>query len=363
MAVRQAIAPLAGGGGEFGRFRPGRLHRRGSQPRVGRQPAVDEALDPAVERRIVERMHGQMHATLLGARQFQALGGFHGPDLFHLQGDLGMKLEAEGVVAVAKGLDRVGLVGRQKLAARRDPHALAVPLVDLHRRFDPFAAGFGRLDVDVANLDLALGMRAYPAAGGAGQQLGAEAKAEEWHARLDHLGNPVQLALDAGQRAAIVGRHRTAENHHAGIVGHVFRQVAAEVGAEAVELVTALLEEGADPTGPRMLLVHDDRYPFGGNLFGLFSQYRHGFARYASVVATTRRTNGGETKWRASSTSTSTAPAPGRISPFTPSSRWRPSSARKSPGSPSWSAACSMPSTRPSTTAAPSPTRASRPTC
>ena len=32
---------------------------------VGRQPAVEKAVDPAVERRIVERMHGKVHAALL----------------------------------------------------------------------------------------------------------------------------------------------------------------------------------------------------------------------------------------------------------------------------------------------------------
>src|SRR6185436_14487563 len=129
------------------------------------------------------------------------------------------------------------------------------------------------------------------------QQLGAEAEAEEGHARLDHLGDPLELALDAGERAAVVGRHRSAEDHHAGIVRHVFGQVAAEIGAEAMELVAARLEQGADPAGPRMLLVHDDRNLVGGDLargyfLGLFSRYRHGFARYALVVATTRLTEG-----------------------------------------------------------------------
>src|SRR5882757_3504510 len=354
--MRRAIASLRDGGGPCGRFGLGRLHRRGSKSRVGRQPAVEKAVDPAVERRVVERMHGEVHAALLGAGKFQTLGGFHRPDLFHLESDLGMELEAEGILAVPKGLDGIGLVGRQQLTALGDPHALAMPLVDLHRRLEPFAAGSRRLDVDIAHLDLAVGMRTDPAAGGPGQQLGAQAEAEEGDAGLDDLGNPVELALDAGQGAAIVGRHRAAEDHHAGIVRHVFGQVAAEIGTKAMELVTALFEEGADPTGSRMLLVHDDCYLLGGNLFGLVSRYRHGFARYAWVMATTRRTDGGETKWRASSTSTSIAPVPGRTSPSTPSSRSRPRPARKLRGSPSWSAACSTPSTRRSTMAVPSPT-------
>src|SRR5262249_3326193 len=189
------------------------------------------------------------------------------------------------------------------------------------------------------------------------QQLRAKAKAEIGNAHRDHLGDPVQLAFDSVERAAIVGRHRPAEDHHAGIVRHVLGQLAAEVGAQVMELVTAPLEEGADPAGSRMLLVHDDRDLRGVTLFGLLSRYRHGFARYARVMATTRRTPGGETKWRASSTSTSTVPAPGPTLPSTPCSRWRPNWAPTSPGSPSWSVACSTPSTRPSTTTAPGPIR------
>src|SRR6185437_16764987 len=154
---------------------------------------------------------------------------------------------------------------------------------------------------------------------------------------LDHLRYPVQLALDAGQRAAVVGRHRTAENHHAGIVRHVFGQVTAEIGAKSAQRVAALLEEGADPTGSRMLLMDND-----GNILGLFSRGRHGFAKYAPLVATTRPIDGKGTIWRAFSTSISTVPVLGLTWPFTPSGRLQPRSARRSPGSRSWSAACSI---------------------
>ena len=37
----------------------------------------------------------------------------------------------------------------------------------------------------------------------------------------------IEFALDAGERAAVVGRHRAAEDHHAGIVRHVLGQLAA----------------------------------------------------------------------------------------------------------------------------------------
>src|ERR1700687_2451693 len=100
MAMRRAIAPLRGGGGQFGRICLGGLRRHGSAPRVGRQPAIKKAVDPAVERRIVERVHGEMHAALLGARHLQSLGSRERPDLLHLQSDLGMELETESVLAM-----------------------------------------------------------------------------------------------------------------------------------------------------------------------------------------------------------------------------------------------------------------------
>src|SRR6185312_5258043 len=103
-------------------------------------------------------MHAEMHAALLDARQLEALDGPAGerPDALHLERDLGMELEAEGVVAAAKALHRIGVVGRQQLAARRQLHALAMPLIHFHRPREPRAARLGRLDVDITDLDLAL---------------------------------------------------------------------------------------------------------------------------------------------------------------------------------------------------------------
>src|SRR5688500_5448213 len=73
---------------------------------VGRQPAVEEAVDPAVDWRIVEGVHAEMDAALLDAGLFQALR-IERPDLLHLQRHLGMELEAEGVGAATEALHRV----------------------------------------------------------------------------------------------------------------------------------------------------------------------------------------------------------------------------------------------------------------
>src|SRR5690349_16683065 len=112
-------------------------------------------------------MHAEMHAALLRARHPEALGSRGGerPDALHLERDLGMELEAERVLAAAKALHRIGVVGRQQLAARGQLHALAMPLIHFHRPRKPRAAGFGRLDADVADLDLSLRMRPDLAAG------------------------------------------------------------------------------------------------------------------------------------------------------------------------------------------------------
>src|SRR5262249_1061406 len=102
------------------------------QPRVGRQPAVEEALDPAIQWRIVQGRHGQEHPAPLAAGKLQSLRRFQSPDMLHLERDLGMELEAEGVRPVAERLHRKRVVGGEKLAAARQLHAFSMPLVDLH---------------------------------------------------------------------------------------------------------------------------------------------------------------------------------------------------------------------------------------
>src|SRR5882762_10706929 len=68
---------------------------------VSRQPAIEEAVDPAVDWRVVEGVHAEMHAALLDAGLLQALR-IERPDLLHLQRHLGVELEAEGVGSAAE---------------------------------------------------------------------------------------------------------------------------------------------------------------------------------------------------------------------------------------------------------------------
>src|SRR6185503_15759533 len=88
-------------------------------PTVGRQPPVEEAVDPAVDWRVIERMHAEMDAALLRARHLEALSGRERPHALHLERDLGMELQAEGVLAAAEALNRINVVGREQLAAGR----------------------------------------------------------------------------------------------------------------------------------------------------------------------------------------------------------------------------------------------------
>ncbi len=88
---------------------------------VGRQPAIEEAVDPAVEWRIVEGVHGEVHAALLDAGHcFRRSEAFSVQISFISRRHFGMELEAEGVGAAAEALHRIGVVGGQQLAAIGD---------------------------------------------------------------------------------------------------------------------------------------------------------------------------------------------------------------------------------------------------
>src|SRR5215831_12029436 len=154
------------------------------EPRVRRQPAVEKTFDPAVQRRVVKGMHRQMHAALLGTGKFQSLRRFQRPDVLHLERDLRMELEAEGVGAAAESLHREDVVGRQQLAAVGKPHAFAMPLIDLHRRLDPVTAHGGGLDVDIAHFGFAFRMGRDAAARRTRQELSAQTETEIGNACL-----------------------------------------------------------------------------------------------------------------------------------------------------------------------------------
>ena len=100
-------------------------------------------------------------------------------------------------------------------------------------------------------------MRKDAAAELARAHLRAEADAEERLFGLERHCDPVDLAAD--EIVLVVGAHRAAENHHAGVVAHGRRQRIVIARTAHIERMAELLERAADTARRGMLLVQDDK--------------------------------------------------------------------------------------------------------
>ena len=89
------------------------------------------------------------------------------------------------------------------------------------------------------------------------QHLRAEADAEERPVLLERNLQPVGLAAD--ELVLVVGAHRPAEHHRAGMVVQRFRQGVAQRRAADVEVEAALRGAVADASGARILLMQHDQ--------------------------------------------------------------------------------------------------------
>jgi len=179
-----------------------------------------------------------------------------------------MELDA---VDARGGPDRLGReipAGGEAFRACRAVEAVAMPLID---RAGPGEAGGLRMGVPglgdrkrvIADLGPALAVGVDARAHLLGQHLGAEADAEERRILLQAGADPVDLGLDEIVR--VVGAHRAAEDHGAGMVAHRLRQRVAEARLADVEGVAAGLQQAADAAGGRMLLMeHDEDRLAGG---------------------------------------------------------------------------------------------------
>ncbi len=168
-----------------------------------------------------------------------------------------MKLQRIGA-AVAERLHLEQVALGQQLGARRQVEALAVPLIDLFRPgIDDGKTRIGRPDRVIADLGMTLRMRENLAAQRPGAHLRAEADAEERLVLLERNRDPVDLAAD--EIVGVVGAHRPAENHRAGMLRQARRQRIAEPRPAHVELVAELRQGTADTARRGMLLVQDDQ--------------------------------------------------------------------------------------------------------
>ena len=100
-------------------------------------------------------------------------------------------------------------------------------------------------------------MEIHPAAELSDQKLRAEANPEEGLLLRERHRQPIDLAAD--EVFPVVGAHRAAEQHGAGMVRHRFGQRLAQARAANVERVAAVFQRLADAAGRRMLLVQDDQ--------------------------------------------------------------------------------------------------------
>ena len=89
------------------------------------------------------------------------------------------------------------------------------------------------------------------------QKLRAEADPEEGLLFRERHSEPIDLAAD--EVFPVVGAHRAAEQHGAGVVRHRLGQRLAQARAANVERVAAAFQRLADAAGRRMLLVQDDQ--------------------------------------------------------------------------------------------------------
>jgi hypothetical protein len=103
----------------------GQHHRRRE-----RKPAVDESLEPGALDHVMDSASVEMCLTRLCAGLIRA--AMRGPAAHHLEGDVGMELQAEGVAA-SVSLHRKIIAGGEQFGAARQLEPFAMPVLDLRR--------------------------------------------------------------------------------------------------------------------------------------------------------------------------------------------------------------------------------------
>src|ERR1700674_72267 len=169
---------------------------------------------------------------------------------------LRMELHAKCRRAVLKRLMLEGVAGGEELRPGGEPEALAVPLVDVARPVEQYGAFLGGAQRVVADLDETPGMKLHRRAERAGENLRAQANAEERLLLGERHRAPLDLAADVV--VGIVGDHRPAEPDDAGVMFQRVGQRLAQRRPALVERESAPQQRLADPAGGRMLLMKND---------------------------------------------------------------------------------------------------------
>ena len=220
-------------------------------------PARDEILEPRTLRGVVHRATFEVKVTRLRARLIHADASARGPAMHHGVGDIGMKLEAERV-AVLIGLHRKVIALGKQLGAIRQFKSFAMPVVDPLRPVrEQRTPRCRRTDRIVADLHPPFTMRRDLGAQLFGKHLRAQADAEERPLLTQGNLDPVDLA--AHIVVGIIGAHRAAEDHRAGVLLQRVRQGIAEPRTADVEGMAERPQRVADPSRRRRLLVKNDQ--------------------------------------------------------------------------------------------------------
>ena len=101
-------------------------------------------------------------------------------------------------------------------------------------------------------------MRRDPRAELHGEHLGAQANSQKRPLLAQRNRNPVDLPAD--EFIGVIGAHRAAENHRAGMLIQGFRQGIAKPRTPDIQPVTERPQRIADPARRRAFLVQDDQH-------------------------------------------------------------------------------------------------------
>ena len=168
-----------------------------------------------------------------------------------------MKLEAERMAHADRLHRKIAALGEQ-FGAAWQLKSLAVPVIDLRR---PIRAECqprrGRADRVIADFHAPLLMRRDASAQLPGEHLGAEANAEKRPPLAQRHRNPIDFP--AHIIIAIIGAHRPAENHRAGVTVECLRQWIAEPRTPDVQGMTKGAKRIADASRRRVFLMQDDQ--------------------------------------------------------------------------------------------------------
>jgi hypothetical protein len=207
--------------------------------------------------------HAREDRRGLDGRRAQLPGEGHDHLLHHRARDLEVEEQAPRLLAVAERLQLRERGGRQRLRARREVEDVPVPVQRREGGLDVVEEGVARraaAQLHLVPADLLAARRAHRRAEGRGQQLRAQADAQDGAAGVDGLPDQPLLRGQGGMLRLVVDAHRAAHDDQAGGVAEPLGHGATLVDADEHGLDLARGERGGDQArafGGRVLQDED----------------------------------------------------------------------------------------------------------